>query len=164
MNNPSATLHLETPLAIYRALSGPPGPKPRKNLKKVSRGLRPQAPPRVWKESGKSQEKVRKKSGKSLAKVSRKNFFPDFFQTLGGPRPREVFCCLFGGVSVPEGPRDPCTPVNLPRGNLKCDTPFQRAERISNMHQLRPPLCVTFCPLFPGGGKLRIHAGDSVKL
>ena len=38
-------------LTIYRGLSGPPGPKPRKSLKKVSRGLRPRAPPRVWKKS-----------------------------------------------------------------------------------------------------------------
>ena len=46
------------PLAIYRGLSGPLGPKPRQSLKKVS--------PRVW-----------KKSRKSLSGP-----FRDFFQTL----------------------------------------------------------------------------------
>ena len=57
---------LGNPLDIYRALSGPPAPEPRENLKKVSRGLRPGAP----RESGKSFEKVF--SGP----------FRDFFQTL----------------------------------------------------------------------------------
>ena len=55
------------PVGHLQGLSGPPGPKPRKNLKKVSRGLRPRGPPE-------SLEKVSKKSresGKSLEKVSR---------------------------------------------------------------------------------------------
>ena len=41
-------MHVGNPLTIYTGLSGPPGPKPRKSLKKVSRGLRPRAPPCVW--------------------------------------------------------------------------------------------------------------------
>ena len=53
-------------MAIYRGRSGPPGPKPRKSLKKISRGLRARGP----RESGKSLEKVF--SGP----------FRDFFQTL----------------------------------------------------------------------------------
>ena len=83
------------PLAIYRGLSGPPGPKRRKSLKKVPR------------ESGKSLEKVF--SGR----------FRDFFQTLEtfsrlfadsrGPRgwrPQETFFRLFRGFG-PGGPERP---------------------------------------------------------
>ena len=86
-------------LAIYRGLSGPLGPKPRQSLKKVSRGLRPRDPPRVWK--------------KSFGTFSR--LFPDspeFFKIktssrlsggAGAGGPGRLFSG-FVGVSGPEGP------------------------------------------------------------
>ena len=85
------------PLTIYRGLSGPPGPKPRKSLKKVSRGRSPGTP----RESGKSLEKVWRVLFETFSRLSR--LFPDFFQTLGGSLFSDFFV-----VSGPEGPRDPC--------------------------------------------------------
>ena len=93
------------PLTIYRGLSGPPGPKPRKSPKKVCRGLWPRDPPE-------SLEKVSKKSGesgKSLEKVPR-DFFETFSRLSGGPGaggPGRLFSDFFR-VSGLEGPRDPC--------------------------------------------------------
>ena len=63
------------PLTIYRGLSGSPGPKPPKSLKKVSRGLRPRDPPRVWKKFRKSLESLEKVSRRSRKTFSR--LFPD---------------------------------------------------------------------------------------
>ena len=80
--NAKSTLNSGNPLAIYRGLSAPPGPKPRKSLEKVSRGQR------VW-----------KKSRKSLCGTFSR-LFPgsrDFFQT---------FSRLFRGAPGPEAPGD----------------------------------------------------------
>ena len=91
-------------MTIYRGLSGPPGPKPQKSLKKSLPGPPAPGPP-------KSLEKVSKKSGesgKSLEKVP-KDFF-ETFSRLSGKRasgPGRLFSDFFG-VSGPEGPRDPC--------------------------------------------------------
>ena len=74
-----------------------PGPKPRKSLKKVSRGLWPRDPPRVWKKSRKSLESLEK-----VSKRSRKTFSRLFPDSAG-----RLFSDFFG-VSGPEGPRDPC--------------------------------------------------------
>ena len=84
--------NVANPPASYRSLSGPPGLKSPKSLKRVSRGLWPRGP---------------QKSGKSLEKVPNRHF-RDFFQTfrtfsrlfpdcLGprGRRPRETFFRLF---------------------------------------------------------------------
>ena len=88
------------PPASYRSLSGPPGPKPPKSLKKVSRGLWPRGPQK----SGKSLEKVRKSLEKVCSGLFR-DFFPDFFQSR---RFRETFSD-FLGISGREGPRDSCS-------------------------------------------------------
>ena len=97
------SLILANPPAIYRSLSGPPGPKSQKSLKKVCRGRRPRG----------TQE-----SEKSLEKVPNRHFqtfqtFSGLFQDFSGPRgrrPRETFFFrLFGGISGPEGPRDSCS-------------------------------------------------------
>ena len=96
---------LGSPLAIYRGLSGPPGPSP-KGLKKVSRGLRPQSP----RECGKSLEKSQE-SGESLEELPQR-LFPEFSILSGGPgaggflRLFQTFFRLF--QFFPEGPRDPC--------------------------------------------------------
>ena len=76
---------------------GPSGPEIRKKSEKVSRGLRPGTP----RESGKS---PRKSLGKSLEGPER--LFRDFFQTLGGSRPRETFFQTFPGFG-PGGPERP---------------------------------------------------------
>ena len=87
----------------------------------VSRALRAQNPEKVCRKSPgasgpgapESLEKVSKKSFRDLfetfSRLSR--LFPDFSQTLGGPRGRrlrETFSRLFRGHSGPEGPSDPC--------------------------------------------------------
>ena len=90
-----------SPLAIYRGLSGPPGPKPRKS----SPGASGPGTPR---ESGKSLEKVWRVWKKSRKGSERR--FRDFFQTLGGPGaggPGRLFSDFFG-VSGPQGARDAC--------------------------------------------------------
>ena len=69
----------------FTGVSGPPGPKPWRSLKKVSRGLRPQDP---W------------ESGKSLEKVFL-DLFETFFQTL-----RRLFQRLLRGFG-PGGPERP---------------------------------------------------------
>ena len=97
--------HFGNPLTIYRGLSGPPGPKPRKSLEKVSRGLRPGDP----RESGKSLGKVFRDLFETFSRLSR--LFRDLFQTLGGSRgrrPRETFFRLFRGFGPVSGPGDPC--------------------------------------------------------
>ena len=74
------------PLAIYRGLSGPPGPKPQKVWKKSD-------PPSLEKVSKKSGE-----SGKSLEKVP-KDFFETFSRLSGGSGaggPRETFSDFVG--------------------------------------------------------------------
>ena len=63
------------PLTIYKGLSGPPGLKPQKSLKKVSRGLRPRGPPRARKKSRKSP------FGTFFQTLET---FRNFLQTLGG--------------------------------------------------------------------------------
>ena len=73
---------IESPLTIYKALSGP---KPRKKPKKVSKESF-----RVLVET--------------FSRLSR--LFQDFFQTLGGPwgwRPRETFFRLFRGFGPSDG-------------------------------------------------------------
>ena len=101
-------VRLANPPASYRSLSGPPGPRFKKSLRKVSRGLRPRAPKTLEKVSKNSEKvpKVWKKSRtspKSLEKVSKmsvRDFFEpfsmgpeapgDFFQTLLGFRARRA--------------------------------------------------------------------------
>ena len=112
------------PPASYRSLSGPPGPKSQKSLKKVSRGLRPWGPKR----SVKSLEKVRQ-----VWKKSRKCLFGTFVETFWGPGaggPGRPFFRLLG-ISGPEGPRESCSSregsqclltVNKhPHAGLACD-------------------------------------------
>ena len=89
------------PLAIYRGLSGPLGPKPRKSQKKVSGASGPR-PPR---ESGKSLEKVSrvwKKSRKGPEKTFSR-LCPD---SWGGPGPEALgdFFQIFwvGGPTLEE--------------------------------------------------------------
>ena len=55
--------------APYRALSGPPGPKCRKSLENVSRGLRPRDPKKSQKSLGDSPGSLRRVSGKCLESV-----------------------------------------------------------------------------------------------
>ena len=84
------------PLTIYRGLSGP-----LKSLKKVSRGLRPRDPPRVWKKSRKSLSGPFRDFFQTLQTFSR--LFPD---SVRGRRPRETFFRLFRGFG-PGGPERP---------------------------------------------------------
>ena len=98
-------------LTIYRGLSGPPGPKPRKSLKKVSRGLRPRDPPRVWKKPRKSLESLEKVSKRTLETFSRLSRGP------GAGGPGRLFSDFFGvsrvatraltGAPRPGGPESP---------------------------------------------------------
>ena len=78
--------------------SGPPGPKPRKILKRVSWGLQPRDTPKVW-----------KKCRKSLFQTCSRLFqtvetFPDSQGSGGGPGD---FFQTFWGFG-PEGPRGSC--------------------------------------------------------
>ena len=108
-------------MAIYRGLSSRPSPKPRKCLKKVSRGLRPRGP----RESGKSLEKVF--SGpfqdffQTLETFSR--LFPDSRGALGPEAPGDFFSDFFG-VSGPEGPRVPVNGQRVP--NLRAQRPKKK--------------------------------------
>ena len=101
----NGTICLGNPLTIYRGLSGPPGPKPRKSLEKVSWGLRPRNAPRVWKRSRKSLSGPFRDFLQTLQTFSRP--FPDSRKVRGPPAPGDFFSDFFG-VSGPEGPRDPC--------------------------------------------------------
>ena len=77
--------------APYRGLSRPPGPKCRKSLENVSRGLRPRGPPKSLQNSpGTLQKKHSPLSGDS----------PETCRTVP-----ETFLRLFGGPG-PEAPRD----------------------------------------------------------
>ena len=94
--------------APYRGLSAPPGPKYRKSLENVSRGLRPRDP----KKSPKSPGTLQKHSPDTFRRLSED--FPDcprdFFETFWGPGaggPGRHFRDSFG-ISGPEGPRDLC--------------------------------------------------------
>ena len=119
------------PLATYRGLSAPPGPKPQKSLKKVSRGLQPRGPPKVWKKSGKSLKSL-EKSRKGPEKT-----FRDFFQTLGGPRARrpwETFFQTFSGS---------LRPSKWPREDKSC------TGRSCFSNLLGPQKCLIFGILWP---------------
>ena len=98
---------LGNPLTICRGLWGPPGPKPRKSLKRVSRGLRPREPPRVWKKSGKSLLGPRR----DFSRLSR--LFETFSRLSGGPGAggQETFFRLFREFG-PGGPERPLQMVN----------------------------------------------------
>ena len=94
--------------APYRGLPGPPGPKCRKSLENVSRGLRPRNP----KKSPKIPGTLKKHSPDTFRRLS--GDFPDcprdFFETFWGPGaggPGRHFRDSFG-ISGPEGPRELC--------------------------------------------------------
>ena len=121
-------------MAIYRGLSGPPGPetpkKSEKSLKKV--------PPRVWKKS-------RKRPFRTFARL-----FPDsrdFFQTLGGPwgrRPRQTFFQTFAGFRAWRARE---TPVNGQRAPNFFFNPgdlweLLRRHPLWNPSLLRTPNCI----------------------
>ena len=93
------------PVGHLQGSLGLSGPKPWKSLKKVSWGLRPQDPPRVWKKSRKSPESLEKVSKRSRKTFSR--LFPECRGVPGLEAPGDFFSDFFR-VSGPESPRDPC--------------------------------------------------------
>ena len=94
--------------APYRGLPGPLGPKCRKSLENVSRGLRPLDPKKSQESIGDSPASLRRVSGKCLESVL--GVFRDFrgdFLGCRGQRPRETFSRLFRHF----GPRGPGRPL-----------------------------------------------------
>ena len=89
LNDSQQQARLGNPLTIYKGLSGTPGPKPRKGLKKVSRT--PESLEKVSNKSLKSLERVSKRSRKDFSRLFPACLFSDFF-----------------GVSGPDSPRDRC--------------------------------------------------------
>ena len=94
------------PVDHLQGLSGPPGPKPRKSLKKFSRGPQPRAPPRVWKRS-------RKSLFGTFSRLSRP--FQDLFQTLGGPRAPGDFFETFSGFRARRARETPVNGQRVPK-------------------------------------------------
>ena len=90
--------------APYRGLSGPSGPKCRKSLENVSRGLRPRNPEKSPKSLGNSPKRLFRHT---LWRLS--GLFPRLFGDFSGSRgrrPRETFSRLFRHLG-PEGPERP---------------------------------------------------------
>ena len=151
-------------MAIYRGLSGPPRPKPRKSLP----GPPAAGPPE-------SLAKVSKKSFQHLFKTCSRlsRLFPDFFQTLGGPRgrsPERLFFLIFSGFRARRGPRDPCSwsagsqgeGKSLRRSSVVAGSTCRCAQRCLSQKRgvaRRKPVKPTFSPAQVSGLHASIQDG-----